>query len=227
MRLFMNAPEPDSDLKPARSRRLALIAFAAIAGLIAGAAGVYFMRSGDGNATLAADCGNALAAASRAAPLAKGEVAAFRPASEPQSLADLAFKSPEGADLTLASFAGKATLVNLWATWCVPCREEMPALDKLEAELGSDAFQVVAINIDIGSEAKARAFLDEIGVKDLRFYSDPTSKVFRNLKGRGLAFGLPTTLLVDAKGCRIGSVEGPAAWDSNDAKALIKAAIGS
>jgi thiol-disulfide isomerase/thioredoxin len=209
------------------NRRTMLIVAAALAGIVAGAAGVYFMRSDNGNAGLAsADCGGALAAASRAAPLARGEVAAFRVATDPQNLAGLAFKAPDGADITLASFAGKATLVNLWATWCAPCRVEMPALDRLEADLGSDRFQVVAVNIDIGGTEKARALLAETGVKNLGFYSDPTSKLFRTLKGQGLAFGLPTTLLVDGKGCRIGSVEGPAAWDSPDAKALIRAAIG-
>jgi thiol-disulfide isomerase/thioredoxin len=209
------------------SRRAGLIALAAVAGMLAGTIAVYVMRSGEGNAPVAsADCAGALAAAKRAEPFARGELAAFRPAAESDWLDGLAFKTPDGKETTLAAFAGKTTLVNIWATWCVPCRTEMPALDRLEAALGGDAFQVVAINIDVGGEEKARAFLDEIGVKNLAFYSDPTSRVFRTLKGRGLAFGLPTTLLVDGKGCRIGVVEGPAAWDSNDAKALIGAAMG-
>jgi hypothetical protein len=103
----------------------------------------------------------------------------------------------------------------------------MPALDNLEAALGGDSFEVVAINIDLGDPERARAFLGEIGVSRLAFYSDPSAQVFSALKKRGLAFGLPVTLLVDGKGCRVGSVEGPAAWDSDDAKALIGAALAS
>jgi hypothetical protein len=106
----------------------------------------------------------------------------------------------------------------------VPCRAEMPALDGLEGALGSDRFQVVTVNVDQGDPERARAFLDEIGVSHLAFYADPSFAIVKDLKKRGLALGLPTTILVDGKGCRIGSVEGPAAWDSQDAKALIAAA---
>jgi thiol-disulfide isomerase/thioredoxin len=217
-----------------RRRTAILIAAAALAGIAAGAIAVYVMRSGDGNGAAATadsgrtvDCGDALAAAKRVAPLAKGEVAAFSVASAADPLADLAFQGPDGTKLTLAALGGKTTLVNLWATWCVPCRAEMPALDRLEADLGGDDFQVVPINIDLNAEERARAFFDEVGVKNLVFYSDPSTGVFRELKKRGLALGLPTTLLVDGKGCRVGAIQGPAKWDSDDAKALITAAIGS
>ena len=209
------------------SRGATVIMAAAVAGLIAGAIAVYVMGSGAGNngTAAAADCTGALATAKRIQPYVKGEVAAFRTATAPEKLTDLAFRAPDGADTTLAGFAGKTTLLNLWATWCAPCRAEMPALDRLQAKLGSDKFSVLALNIDLNNEARARAFLDEIGTRNLAFYSDPTTAVFRNLKGRGLAFGLPVTILVDGKGCRIGVVEGPAAWDSEDARALIEAAM--
>src|SRR5690606_32039902 len=105
------------------------------------------------------------------------------------------------------------------------CRIAMPSLDRLQAPRGGDAFEIVAINVDIGSEARAKAFLAELVVKDLAFQSDPTTGVCKTLKGRGLAFRLPTTLLVDGKGCRIGVLQGPAHWDSEEAKALIGAAI--
>lgn len=209
-----------------KARRIIVIAAAAVAGILAGTAGVYFMGSGNGNvgSQAAIDCAGALATAKRIEPHAKGEVAAFRPASAADSLADVAFLAPDGKETTLGAL-GKTTLVNLWATWCVPCRVEMPALDRLEEALGSDQFQVVAVNIDLGDSAKARAFMDDIGIRHLAFYSDPTTGVFKALKGKGLAFGLPTTVLVDGKGCRIGVVEGPAEWDSEDAKALIGAAL--
>jgi len=213
--------------KSQRRRGLQLLGIAAVAGAIAGLLAVYFIESGEGNSSAAVDpdCASALAAAERAAPFAKGEVAAFRVATAPDRLADIAFKGPDGADATLGAFAGKTVLFNLWATWCVPCRTEMPALDRLETELGGEDFQVVAVNIDLRNEERARAFLDEIGVKNLAFYSDPTTALFADLKKRGLAFGLPTTVLVDGTGCRIGVLEGPAAWDSEDAKALIGAAL--
>ena len=205
-------------------RRAALIGVAALAGAIAG---VYvsiavFSKKGP---SIAAECAATPAITARVGPFARGEVAAFRTASEPELLTDVAFREPGGAETSLAAFAGRTILVNLWATWCVPCRTEMPALDNLEAELGGEAFEVVAINIDLGDPERARAFLAEIGVRQLDFYSDPTAQVFSALKKRGLAFGLPVTLLVDGRGCRIGSVEGPAAWDSEDAKALIGAAL--
>jgi thiol-disulfide isomerase/thioredoxin len=204
---------------------LAAVAVAAVAGLIAATVAVYVRGSGDSNGGQAS-CDLARAAAARAAPFAKGEVAAFRVADVPESLAGLSFSSPDGAPVKLADFAGRNVLVNLWATWCVPCRAEMPALGRLDAELGDDDFSVVAINIDTRNEARARAFLGEIGVASLDFYSDPTLGVFNELKRRGHAFGLPTTVLVDRQGCTIGVVEGPAAWDSEDAKALIRAAVG-
>jgi hypothetical protein len=101
----------------------------------------------------------------------------------------------------------------------------MPALDRLQGALGGKSFTVAAINLDVQNPQRAQDFLGEIGVSNLAFYSDPTMGVFNDLKKRGLAIGLPTTLLIDGKGCRIGVVEGPAAWDSTEAKALIEAAL--
>jgi thiol-disulfide isomerase/thioredoxin len=204
-----------------------LLGLAAIAGVLAGLVAIYAGGGLQGNGEIAAtvDCSPALAAAKRVAPLAKGEVAAFQPASAADDLSALPFKAPDGSDTTLAAFAGKTVLLNLWATWCVPCRSEMPALDRLEAGLGGDRFTVVAVNIDLRDPDHAKAFLGEVGATRLGFYSDPTTAIFTELKRRGLAFGLPTTVLVDGKGCRIGAVAGPAAWDSNDAKALIGAAM--
>lgn len=209
-----------------RRRGWVLIAIAAIAGILAGSVAVYVSRTGQGNGgDVAAACAGALATARQLAPLATGEVAAFRVAETADRLSDLAFNAPEGSPMKLATFAGKTVLVNLWATWCVPCREEMPTLDRLQADLGGDEFAVVAINVDVRNEERARAFLDETGVTRLAFYSDATFGVFNELKRRGLAFGLPVSLLVDERGCRIGDVAGPAQWDSADAKALIRAAI--
>lgn len=207
-----------------RGRRGALIGAAAVIGVVAGVYVSLAMYGKDEAAGVAA-CVDTPAIAARVAPMIKGDLAAFRVADTPEDLGGLAFKDPDGGDTDLAAFSGRTTLVNLWATWCVPCRVEMPTLDRLEEELGGDGFSVIAISIDQGDPARARAFLDEIGVESLAFYSDPTSTVFTDLKKRGLAFGLPATLLIDGNGCRIGSLNGPAEWDSEDAKALIQAAM--
>ncbi len=157
--------------------------------------------------------------------LAKGEVAAMAIASKPQPLPDYSFTGPDGAPVSVASFKGKTTLLNLWATWCVPCRAEMPALDRLQAALGSDAFQVVAVNVDTSRLDRPKTFLAETGVKSLTYYADPKANVFFEMKQTGKALGLPTTLLVGPDGCQIGLMNGPATWDSADAKALISRAV--
>jgi thiol-disulfide isomerase/thioredoxin len=160
------------------------------------------------------------------APFATGEVAAVNVAKSPLKVPDLAFQDTDGKPLTLADFQDRTILLNLWATWCVPCREEMPTLDKLQAELGGPDFEVVAVNIDTRNPQKPRKFLEEIGIKHLAFYADPQAQTFQDLKNIGRAFGLPTTVLIDPKGCEIGTIAGPADWASGDALKLIKAALG-
>ncbi|ODS01407.1 hypothetical protein AUC69_06970 [Methyloceanibacter superfactus] len=112
-------------------------------------------------------------------------------------------------------------LLNIWATWCVPCREEMPQLNALQADLGGADFEVVAINIDKGGAEKARTFLEETKATDLALYTDPSGKLFSKLK----AVGMPTTLLLDPQGKEIGRLVGPADWASPEAKRLVEAAI--
>nr|WP_314089512.1 TlpA disulfide reductase family protein [uncultured Shinella sp.] len=210
-----------------------LIAIAGLAGLLAGGAAIYVKESLSGNATGAvasadpAACPLAAAKAEAITPFSKGQVAAMRTVDEHRALPDLVFDGPDGKKKTIADFAGKTLLVNLWATWCVPCREEMPALNALQKDLGSDKFEVVAINIDTGDDEKPKTFLDETKVHDLGYYRDASMGVFNTLKKEGLAFGLPVTLLMDDKGCLISAMNGPAAWDSEDAKALINAALAS
>jgi thiol-disulfide isomerase/thioredoxin len=207
-----------------RGRRGAVIGVAAIAGAVAGVYVSLAIYGKDGS-EVAAACADTPRIAEQVAPFVKGEVAAFRLADPPENLAAIAFKDPNGGDTSLGAFAGRTLLVNLWATWCVPCRAEMPTLDRLAADLGGEDFEVLAINIDLNNPDRARAFLDDIGVEKLEFYSDPTSNLFSDLKKQGLAFGLPVTFLIDEHGCRIGSVNGPAEWDSEDAKAMIGAAL--
>jgi thiol-disulfide isomerase/thioredoxin len=215
---------------PLRLPSVKLIGIAAVAGIVAGAAAVYMKEAGYGNGgakAASAECAAARDIATRITPLLKGEVAAMVAAGEPRRLSTVAFKDAEGKPMTLTNFAGKTVLFNLWATWCVPCREEMPALNALEKEMGSERFQVVPVNIDTGDDEKPKAFLSETGVDALQLYRDNTIDVFNSLKKEGLAFGLPVTLLIDGKGCLISAMNGPAAWDSEEAKALIRGAVGS
>jgi thiol-disulfide isomerase/thioredoxin len=229
MPALRNVLEDEMTEKKKRLPAVRLVAIAAVAGLIAGAAAVYVKESGSGNGAVVetAGVGACQASGERVAaitPFLKGQVAAMAPVAEPRPIDGLVFKDKDGKDLTLSDFVGRTVLLNLWATWCVPCREEMPALNGLQKELGSDRFEVVAVNIDTGGDEKPRRFLDETGVHELGYYRDASMGVFNTLKKEGLAFGLPATLLIDDRGCLIGSMNGPAAWDSEDAKALVKAA---
>ena len=190
-------------------------------------AAIYVTLAGQGNGGVAAECVPAKAEAAALDPLVGGEVAAFQLAREPEKLSALAFSGTDGTPMTLAAFQGKVALVNLWATWCGPCRKEMPALDRLQAALGGNDFSVVPISIDIGDPERPKAFLEEIGVKNLPLYTDRTTKIFDEVKTRGLAVGLPVTFLLDRNGCTIGHINGPAEWDSEDGKRLIEAAIRS
>ncbi len=136
-----------------------------------------------------------------------------------------AFKAPDGKDLTFASFSGKVTLVNLWATWCAPCRKEMPALDRLQATRGSADFEVVTVNVDTRNPERADTFLDEIGVARLARYKENSGTFLQDMKKAGRAPGLPATILLDRDGCELGFLMGPAEWDRPDALALIDAAV--
>lgn len=159
-------------------------------------------------------------------PLAKGEVAALQIPAEPARLRDLSFRLPDARETTLAAFRGRTVLVNLWATWCAPCRHEMPALDRLQQKFGGADFEVVAINIDTRNLEKPKQFLDEVGVKTLVQYADPSAKIFQDLKAAGRAFGMPTTILLDANGCELAYLAGPAEWSSPDAFAFVAKALG-
>jgi thiol-disulfide isomerase/thioredoxin len=167
-----------------------------------------------------------VATAARIAPLVHGEVAALAAAQIPFHIPALAFKDAQGRDRTLADWRGRTVLLNLWATWCVPCRREMPALDALQADLGGPKFQVVAVNIDTRNPQKPLAFLKQVGVTHLAYYSDQSAQVFETLRTAGKAFGMPTTLLVDPNGCEIGDMAGPAEWSSEDGVKLVRAIIG-
>lgn len=215
------------------------VTIAAVAGLLAGAVAVYVAGDTSGNMSgnapgptvaaapspAAASCPGKEARAKTVADAATGHVAAMMAADPPQSLSSLAFNMPDGQPTTLGSMSGKVLLLNLWATWCAPCRAEMPALDALQAKMGSADFEVVAMNVDTGTDEKPKAFLTETGIKNLGYYRENTLALFNDLKRRNLALGLPVTLLVDRDGCVIANMNGPAEWASADAEKLISAAL--
>ena len=130
-----------------------------------------------------------------------------------------------GSSRRLSEWRGRTVLLNLWATWCIPCRQEMPALDALQDKLGGEKFEVVAVNIDTRNLDKPRIWLKDDGVGWLSYYADPSAKVFQDLKIAGKATGMPTTMLVDPTGCEIGTVSGPAEWASEDGVKLVSAAL--
>jgi thiol-disulfide isomerase/thioredoxin len=210
---------------PAAMRRIPITIGAVLIGAAIGFAGVYgiggLKRSPAGDPA----CRGAVDLARKLAPLARGEVAALTMATAPLRLPDLAFEDAEGRSKKLSDWRGRTVLVNLWATWCVPCRKEMPALENLQTRLGGPNFEVVAVNIDTRDTEKPKNFLKEVNLTRLNYFSDPKAKVFQDLKATGRALGMPTSVLVDGEGCEIATIAGPAEWDSEDAVKLITAAI--
>ena len=202
-----------------------------VSGLLAlallGAGGGWYALVRHGPAAGGADeCRASRPVAERLKPLARGEIAALAVNGAPKPPPAIAFMGPDGQAAGLSDFRGRTVLVNLWATWCVPCRQEMPALDRLQGELGGPGFQVVAINVDTRNPDKPRAWLQENGIKNLAYYADPAGKLLQVLQKSGHVVGLPTTFLVDASGCEIALLTGPAEWDSPDALAFMRAALG-
>jgi thiol-disulfide isomerase/thioredoxin len=204
-------------------RRLPVAIGAVVAGVLIAAVGIYGFvpKRPAGDAT----CAAAVDLAKKIAPLAHGEVAAVTMASAPLRLPDLTFEDADGKPKKLSDWRGKTVLLNLWATWCVPCRKEMPALDELQGKLGGKDFEVVAVNIDTRDPEKPKNFLKDANLTKLAYFNDQKAKVFQDLKAVGRALGMPTSVLVDAQGCEIGTIAGPAEWASDDAQKLIKAAV--
>ena len=139
----------------------------------------------------------------------------------PKPVPELMFVQEDGSPLTLEVFRGKVVLLNIWATWCAPCRREMPTLDRLQDNLGGPDFVVVALSIDREGVAVVKKFYDEIAIKNLKIYVDSTGKATRTLK----VIGLPTTLLIDGEGREIGRLIGPAEWDTPEMVSFLRKRI--
>src|SRR4030081_361027 len=166
---------------PAAMRRIPLAIGAVLIGAVIGFAGVYGIGGLKRSAAGDPACRGAVDLARKLAPLAHGEVAALAMATAPLRLPDLAFEDADGKSRKLSEWRGRTVLVNLWATWCVPCRKEMPALDSLQARLGGKDFEVVAVNIDTRDTDKSRNFLKEANLNRLGYFSDQKAKVFQDL----------------------------------------------
>ncbi len=163
-----------------------------------------------------------LVMASQPAFKGDGGVNGFEYAREARIAPDAPFLNAAGEETSLADFEGQTVLVNLWATWCAPCVEELPSLNRLQTELGGPDFKVAAISLDTGDRAEVAAFMERYGVDDLDLYSDPTLSIAFALDA---ARSVPATILFDAEGREIGRTLRPAEWDSDEAKALIGRAI--
>jgi len=225
-----------SSPKPRQLSTPVITAIAVLLGAVVGAWWVYGTNSGSGNgypadsktvalSTNDKECAAQSELAAELEPLVRGDVAAMSIRQPVENTPALSFLDEKGTSTSLDDFKGQVLLINLWATWCAPCRAEMPSLAKLQSELGGSDFKVLAINIDTGDQAKPRAFLNEIGVSNLGLYQDNTMEVFNTFKRKGLVLGLPATMLVDRQGCLFGVMNGPAEWASEDSFALVEKMI--
>lgn len=221
---------PDKEITSNKSLMFAKLAMAAgVLGLAVGA-GLYAFLDRFGNVENTGPLASASCAIDETLRTSLdnnsgGHVAAFKALDRPISVAELGFKDFDGQAKTLGDWGGRTILFNLWATWCAPCRAEMPALDQLQADLGSDQFEVVLVSVDLGADSKPKKFYKDVGMQHAAFYHDSELSTLNILKKEGLAFGLPATLLVNEKGCVLGALNGPAEWASDDAKKLIETAL--
>lgn len=211
----------ENEKKPRRKGLLSIGLLGAAVGI---AVGVWVSNAGKGSA---ASCSVAPEAHAAIDAAAQGELAALLASTSGRSFADLAFQDAQGNPMTLAALNGKKLLVNFWATWCAPCREEMPDLDALQARYGGDDFAVVAISLDMGTDGPtaAKLFLEEIGATHLALYADPSYKVFERLRNEAVTVGLPATLLLDDTGCELAVLQGPAHWNTPDGHQVVEALL--
>lgn len=144
--------------------------------------------------------------------VAAAEQLGFAVTANPMRPAPVNFTDGEGRSQSLKMFRGKVVLLNLWATWCSPCREEMPTLDALQAGLGGTEFEVVALSIDHGGLAAVQSFYEETGIEHLRLYNDESAQANVTLG----APGVPVTLLLNRDGYEVARLTGPKNWYSSE-----------
>jgi thiol-disulfide isomerase/thioredoxin len=197
---------------PPPKRSVTLAGLAAIAGAaVIAVVALVWMPGGDNGP-------GSEAAVQAAQPLVTGQVANFILYPQPEPAPAVTFADESGKPHSLADFRGKVVLVNFWATWCGPCKREMPSLDRMAAALGSDRFEVLALSQDKVAVTKVRDFYFEQGIGTLPLFIDQTG----NSQRAFAITGLPATLLIDTRGRVIGRMVGPAEWDSPEALALLR-----
>lgn len=138
-----------------------------------------------------------------------------------QPVPDVAFTAEDGSQISLAEYRGKYVLVNFWATWCAPCRQEMPSLDALQGEFGGASFEVVTIATGRNPPPAMKKFFEEAGIRNLPLHRDPKQALSRQMA----VLGLPITVIVNPEGQEIGRLLGDADWHSDEARALIAALL--
>lgn len=158
---------------------------------------------------------------SKIADMREGDMKKLVLYTDPPAAPDTAFVTEDGSEATLAQFRDKYVLLNLWATWCAPCRKEMPMLSELQAEMGGEAFEVVTIATGRNAPPAMKKFFDEIGVDNLPLHRDPKSQLARDMG----VFGLPVTVILDPEGNEVARLTGDADWASDNAKAILAAFI--
>ena len=212
----------EQPVKPRKPGPVVYMAGALVVVVVAIAATLWLSNAGPSSAVGCAPLPEAAAAVDKAAV---GELAALQGTGKGRSYADLSFEDASGKPVTLKDFAGKTLLVNFWASWCGPCKVEMPSLDALAKAQDGPDFMVLPINLDIGDGgiAKAKAFLTGDHIANLPLYADPALKSLERLKDNAVALGLPATLLLDRKACEVAVLQGPAKWDSPDGQNVIAA----
>ncbi|HFQ16029.1 MAG TPA: TlpA family protein disulfide reductase [Rhodobacteraceae bacterium] len=193
-------------------RTLKLVLLIIIGLFLAALAGIYVKSGGFGNAPI-------VSAAKKVPRLSA--MPGFFLYGQPRHIDKISFVDGKGQPRTLDEWRGKVVLLNIWATWCPPCRAEMPTLNNLQKTLGSDDFEVIALSVDKGGPDVPRAFLKKTGSTALKVYNDKTISVRSKLGLRGY----PTTLLIGRDGRELGRLAGPAEWDSAGARKLIENAL--
>lgn len=190
---------------------------------LAGAIGIYWFESDGrkGGDIFAPVTQQNVANSGFSKALAKGPMAAFLVHGTRKAVPVFTFTNDKGETLDLGQWKGKVVLLNLWATWCAPCRKEMPDIAALQRDLGGAEFDVVALSVDRKGLEASSAFLKEIGAESLKLYIDPEARSLAALQ----ALGLPATILIDRKGMEAGRLLGPAPWNSAEAKALVQALL--
>jgi thiol-disulfide isomerase/thioredoxin len=202
-------------------RRLSPIIGALLLAALAVAGAIYFMAAEERKPMTPEAAGPSRPQGEVTRALARGSLTAFVIHPKRTAVADLTFTDASGKRRSLSEWRGRVALVNLWATWCGPCRKEMPSLAELQQKLGSKDFEVVAISLDRKGAEAAAPFLKDTGAAGLALYLDPTAASLDQLR----AMGLPASVLVDRQGNEIGRMLGPAEWSSPEAIALVKAAL--